>query len=97
MQKLVSPLHRAAAEGMEQGRKLMQQMFPAPGLSDAIAAQVAAMSGGGPEADGFDCRQFIHHTKHNRGGDGIARAYGLDEVQAGEMVEFDDGTRGSPP
>ena len=27
-------------------------------------------------------------------GDGIARAYGLDEVQAGEMVEFDDGTRG---
>jgi len=39
-----------SAEGMEQGRKLMQQMFPAPGLSDAIAAQVAAMSGGGPEA-----------------------------------------------
>ncbi len=27
-------------------------------------------------------------------GDGIARAYGLDEVQAGEMVEFEDGTRG---
>ncbi len=27
-------------------------------------------------------------------GDGIARAYGLDEVQAGEMVEFDEGTRG---
>jgi F-type H+-transporting ATPase subunit alpha len=27
-------------------------------------------------------------------GDGIARIYGLDEVQAGEMVEFDDGTRG---
>lgn len=27
-------------------------------------------------------------------GDGIARCYGLDEVQAGEMVEFDDGTRG---
>src|SRR5688500_13159725 len=27
-------------------------------------------------------------------GDGIARVYGLDEVQAGEMVEFDDGTRG---
>ena len=27
-------------------------------------------------------------------GDGIARAYGLDEVQAGEMVEFDDGTKG---
>ncbi|MEZ5846572.1 MAG: F0F1 ATP synthase subunit alpha [Geminicoccaceae bacterium] len=27
-------------------------------------------------------------------GDGIARAYGLDDVQAGEMVEFDDGTRG---
>ncbi len=27
-------------------------------------------------------------------GDGIARAYGLDQVQAGEMVEFEDGTRG---
>jgi len=27
-------------------------------------------------------------------GDGIARAYGLDEVQAGEMVEFEEGTRG---
>ncbi len=27
-------------------------------------------------------------------GDGIARAFGLDEVQAGEMVEFADGTRG---
>jgi F-type H+-transporting ATPase subunit alpha len=27
-------------------------------------------------------------------GDGIARAYGLDEVQASEMVEFADGTRG---
>ena len=27
-------------------------------------------------------------------GDGIARVYGLDEVQAGEMVEFSDGTRG---
>ena len=27
-------------------------------------------------------------------GDGIARAYGLDDVQAGEMVEFEDGTRG---
>jgi F-type H+-transporting ATPase subunit alpha len=27
-------------------------------------------------------------------GDGIARCYGLDQVQAGEMVEFEDGTRG---
>jgi F-type H+-transporting ATPase subunit alpha len=27
-------------------------------------------------------------------GDGIARAYGLDNVQAGEMVEFENGTRG---
>jgi F-type H+/Na+-transporting ATPase subunit alpha len=27
-------------------------------------------------------------------GDGIARAYGLDQVEAGEMVEFEDGTRG---
>ncbi|MBU1210438.1 MAG: F0F1 ATP synthase subunit alpha, partial [Alphaproteobacteria bacterium] len=27
-------------------------------------------------------------------GDGIARVYGLDRVQAGEMVEFQDGTKG---
>ena len=27
-------------------------------------------------------------------GDGIARAYGLDQIEAGEMVEFADGTRG---
>jgi F-type H+-transporting ATPase subunit alpha len=27
-------------------------------------------------------------------GDGIARIYGLDNVQAGEMVEFEDGTKG---
>ena len=27
-------------------------------------------------------------------GDGIARIYGLDNVQAGEMIEFADGTRG---
>ena len=27
-------------------------------------------------------------------GDGIARIYGLDNVQAGEMVEFSEGTKG---
>jgi F-type H+-transporting ATPase subunit alpha len=27
-------------------------------------------------------------------GDGIARVYGLDEVQSGELVEFEDGTKG---
>ena len=27
-------------------------------------------------------------------GDGIARVYGLDKVQAGEMVDFADGTKG---
>ena len=27
-------------------------------------------------------------------GDGIARVYGLDNVQAGEMVEFKDGSKG---
>ena len=27
-------------------------------------------------------------------GDGIARVYGLDNVQAGEMVEFEGGVRG---
>ena len=28
-------------------------------------------------------------------GDGIARVYGLDNVQAGEMVEFEDGSKGT--
>ena len=28
-------------------------------------------------------------------GDGIARIYGLDNVEAGEMVEFEDGSKGS--
>ena len=27
-------------------------------------------------------------------GDGLARVYGLDNVQAGEMVEFSDGSKG---
>jgi F0F1-type ATP synthase alpha subunit len=27
-------------------------------------------------------------------GDGIARAYGLDNVEAGEMIEFENGTPG---
>ena len=27
-------------------------------------------------------------------GDGIARVYGLDNVQAGEMVQFSEGTKG---
>ena len=27
-------------------------------------------------------------------GDGIARAYGLDEVMAGELVEFSEGSKG---
>ena len=27
-------------------------------------------------------------------GDGIARCFGLDKVEAGEMVEFENGTRG---
>ena len=27
-------------------------------------------------------------------GDGIARVFGLDNVQAGEMVEFEDGSKG---
>ena len=29
-------------------------------------------------------------------GDGIARVYGLDQVQAGEMVEFSDGSKAMP-
>jgi hypothetical protein len=30
-------------------------------------------------------------------GDGIARVYGLDNVQSGEMVEFESGVRGMAP
>jgi len=42
----------------------------------------------GQEAELFEVGQVLSV------GDGIARVYGLDNVQAGEMVEFSDGVRG---
>ena len=60
---------------------------------DIRAAEISAIlkqqiAGFGDEADVSDVGQVLSV------GDGIARVYGLDNVQAGEMVEFENGTRG---
>ena len=54
-------------------------------ISDILKQQIANF---GTEAEVTEVGRVLSV------GDGIARAYGLDDVQAGEMVEFADGTRG---
>ena len=60
---------------------------------DIRAAEISAIlkeqiKGFGQEAQVSEVGQVLSV------GDGIARAYGLDNVQAGEMVEFENGVRG---
>ena len=54
-------------------------------ISSILREQIANF---GQEAEVSEVGQVLSN------GDGIARVYGLDTVQAGEMVEFADGTRG---
>jgi F-type H+-transporting ATPase subunit alpha len=54
-------------------------------ISDILKEQIASF---GTEAEVAEVGRVLSV------GDGIARVYGLDEVQAGELVEFEDGTRG---
>src|ERR1700752_3416908 len=54
-------------------------------ISAILKSQVASF---GEQADVSDVGQVLSI------GDGIARVYGLDQVQAGEMVEFPNGERG---
>jgi F-type H+/Na+-transporting ATPase subunit alpha len=54
-------------------------------ISSILKDQIANF---GNEADVSEVGQIISV------GDGIARVYGLDKVQAGELVEFPDGTKG---
>jgi F-type H+/Na+-transporting ATPase subunit alpha len=54
-------------------------------ISSILKSQIANF---GAEAEVTEVGQVLSV------GDGIARAYGLDKVQAGELVEFEDGTRG---
>ena len=54
-------------------------------ISDVLKKQIAAFDTG---AEVSEVGQVLSV------GDGIARVYGLDKVQAGEMVVFPDGTRG---
>ncbi len=54
-------------------------------ISDILKSEIANF---GADADVAEVGQVLSV------GDGVARVYGLDNVQAGEMVEFDDGTRG---
>ncbi|MSO77189.1 MAG: F0F1 ATP synthase subunit alpha [Alphaproteobacteria bacterium] len=60
---------------------------------DIRAAEITAIlkkeiAGFGTEADVAEVGQVLSV------GDGVARIYGLDQVQAGEMIEFADGTKG---
>ena len=62
-------------------------------LMDIRAAEISAIlktqiANFGAEAEVTEVGQVLSV------GDGIARVYGLDKVQAGEMVEFENGTRG---
>ena len=62
-------------------------------LMDIRAAEISAIlkeqiKNFGQEAEVSEVGQVLSV------GDGIARAYGLDNVQAGEMVEFENGVRG---
>ncbi|MEC8319325.1 MAG: F0F1 ATP synthase subunit alpha, partial [Pseudomonadota bacterium] len=54
-------------------------------ISSILKDQIA---GFGTEAEVAEVGQVLSV------GDGIARVYGLDQVQAGEMVEFPNGIRG---
>src|ERR1700751_5455011 len=54
-------------------------------ISAILKQQIANF---GTEADVAEVGQVLS------GGDGIARVYGLDKVQAGEMVEFPNGMKG---
>ena len=54
-------------------------------ISDILKQQIANF---GTEANVSEVGQVLSV------GDGIARVYGLDQVQAGEMVEFQNGTKG---
>jgi F-type H+-transporting ATPase subunit alpha len=54
-------------------------------ISDILKAQIKNF---GAEAEVSDVGQVLSV------GDGIARIYGLDNVQAGEMVQFDSGVKG---
>jgi len=54
-------------------------------ISEILKNEIANF---GSEADVAEVGQVLSV------GDGVARVYGLDNVQAGEMVEFEDGTRG---
>src|SRR4029434_6590707 len=62
-------------------------------LMNICAAEISAMlkdqiKNFGREAEVSEVGQVLSV------GDGIARVYGLDNVQSGEMVEFENGTRG---
>ena len=57
------------------------------------ATEIAALLA--RQIEGFDAQADIREIGTVISvGDGIARVYGLEQVEAGEMVEFDDGTKG---
>ncbi len=70
-------------EPCDEGDRVME--IRAAEVSAIIKQQIAAF---GTEAEVAEVGTVLSV------GDGIARIYGLDKVQAGEMVEFPDGTKG---
>ena len=95
------PARRARGQGRQpHGRHLAahqaqfsQSRHERGWLMDIRAAEISAIlkeqiKNFGQEAEVAEIGQVLSV------GDGIARVYGLDKVQAGEMVEFADGTRG---
>ena len=65
------------------GNRLME--IRAAEISAILKSQIENF---GTEADVAEVGQVLSV------GDGVARVYGLDNVQAGELVEFDDGSKG---
>src|SRR6516225_8187174 len=94
--------HRRADRQTRQphGRQFAPHQAPCPQardergrLMDIRAAEISSIlkeqiKNFGQEAEVSEVGQVLSV------GDGIARAYGLDNVQAGEMVEFENGVRG---
>ena len=74
-----------AVAGVQDGNEGVDMEIRAAEISAILKQQIA---GFGSEADVAEVGQVLSV------GDGIARVYGLDKVQAGEMVEFPNGMKG---
>src|SRR4029434_3306137 len=81
--RLFAP-HQAQCDQARDERGPLMDIRPAE-ISAILKVQINNFGQG---AEGTEVGQVLSV------GDGIARVYGLDNVQAGEMVEFENGVRG---